>query len=249
MTVTGIFWPFINSRDIHLLPGLVSPRLDQLLMIKDTTGNTWASSPHAGVTVAFTPQFSGAPDSHGVRVNTSTGEVSVDDRAWLSAPRLRSFLIEIVVADPTAATPFSTRIRVQVHEKVTRMWLTPSPLTVRLTARNVRLSVLAAFDDGTIGDISNWAATDPPNAAARTFVHAKARAFPELVWSSQPPGSIGVNPDTGVLVSRAAGRPATIVAQRAGPPSIDPANTATGTRSPPCPGRRRSRPTSSRVPA
>ncbi len=188
MAVTKVAWRDIGGRDIHLLPGLVSPRLDQLLTIHlktDAGTRTFRGDERPGsVELTFLPLFTGGPTRHGVSVDTApatnTGAVTVD--ANLPSTRLRSFIILVTATHD--GVPASTRIRIHVHERIVRMWLTPSLLTVRQGAKNMRFSVLARFDDGTTGDISNWAPFNSPESGDLTFVHLNGSTDPELVWSS-----------------------------------------------------------------
>ena len=91
MSVVSVFFLFNNARDIHLLPGLVSPRLDRVLSIEDTTGNARASDPPAGVTTQFQLLFIGAPSDHGVTLNDTTKEIEIAS-PLPAGPRLRSFV-------------------------------------------------------------------------------------------------------------------------------------------------------------
>ena len=215
MTLNSLFWADTNANDIHLLPGLVSPRLDHLLWISDTTGNVRASSPPAGVTVGFTAEFDSAPSGHGVTMSATTGEITIANPLPAGA-RLRSFLVTATGREVGVAIPVTTRIRVYVHEAIDRMWLTPNPLTVRQGARGMRLSVLARFTDGVIADITNWSPFDPPDPADRTFVRATGSNTPHLTWSSNS-GDVGVDTRTGVLDGVTPGGGATISAARPAP--------------------------------
>jgi hypothetical protein len=62
--------------------------------------------------------------------------------------------------------------------------VTPSVLHVRKGAENMRFSVLARFDDGVIGDITNWSPLLTPGAGDRTFLRRNTVAVPVLAWSS-----------------------------------------------------------------
>ena len=200
MSVVSVFFPLISARDIHLLPGLVSPRLDRLLAIEDTTGNTLADSPPAGVTVDFKLEFIGAPSDHGVTFNDATKEIEIAS-PLPPGLRLRSFIA--LLGCNEGSQIFSTQIRVYVHEAITEMWVTPSLLHVRKGAEKMRFSVLARFDDGVIGDITNWSRFQDLPSGAGTFVHRKGEAEPALHWSNAPGSQVTVDPDTGVLTCNA----------------------------------------------
>ena len=150
--------------DIHVLKGETSPSLLDLLFIQeDTTPPKFsaASSPPADVdkaSVKFTPNFLSLktpPFNSGITVNTGTGEVKVDSPRP-APPRLQSFVLEATVTTkpPAAKTLGPIPIRVCVHDSIRDFWLTPNPLTIRKNADGQQFSVLAEFDDGTIGDIT-----------------------------------------------------------------------------------------------
>ena len=88
MTITRAV--FLPGEDLHLLPGMVSPRLDQLLYLDDvdngvTTTNRFVEWRPPGVTVTFEANFHATdPRTAGVDVDPNFGEVTVD--ATLPAP-------------------------------------------------------------------------------------------------------------------------------------------------------------------
>jgi hypothetical protein len=216
MAVTElIFFPDTARRDIHLLPGLVSPRLDHLLWIRSANpdGVARADSPPAGVTVTFQALFIGAPDAHGVKLDEATGEIRVD-ASWTAGTRLRSFIVLCGASEGTNI--FNRRIRVYVHEHMDKMWLSPysattnqGSLTVRKHAQNMRFSVMAEFDDRIIADITNWSPFHPPQAADharpadRTYVRAAGSDVPVLEWSSSRDDVVHVDHKTGLLTGDA----------------------------------------------
>src|SRR6185369_5477611 len=191
--------------------GLVSPRLDHLLIIEDTTGNQRADTPPAGVTTAFQAQFIGAPSDHGVIFDATTGEIEITS-PLPGGTRLRSFIVLCGCFEGTNI--FNLPIRVHVHEDITEMWVTPKVLHVREGAERMRFSVLARFDDGVIGDITNWSPFLTPQAGDRTFVHRTGEALPALVWSSPHVGNVKVDQDTGVLTSESAAANERITVER-----------------------------------
>jgi hypothetical protein len=224
VTVERLFWPNVSGRDIHLLRGTVSPRLDHLLRIADTRGTRRADDPHPGVTVTFEPKFKGAPDAHGVTVDTDTGEVSVA-AALPAGPRLRSFIMVCTASEDDEE--FTTRIRFFIHEAISEKWLTPDRLTVRNGASNMRFSVLATFNDGVIGDVSNWSPFRTPDPDDRTYVREQDSTDPIHVWSATGTG-ITVDPNTGVLICTSDTANATVGVRR--PPN--PLSTATAVGAP-----------------
>jgi hypothetical protein len=129
------------------------------------------------------------------------------DTALPAGPRLYSFIVTATVTQGT--TQLRARIRVHVHDHVTAKWLTPSSLTVRQGATGMRFSVLATFDDGVIGDITNWAPLEstPAIPGDRTCVHAVGSDAPAHRWSAGTGSDIGmtVDPVTGEIRSQQPG--------------------------------------------
>src|SRR4051812_18387885 len=196
MALTDVFWPWTHAFDLHLLPGMTSPRLDQLLWTNDTRGTKRADAPHPGTTVSFKGWFDSAPAGHGVTMNAATGQITIAS-PLPAGPRLRSFLVDGTAKE--GAAPFTARVRVHAHDGLTKVWLTPAPLTARRDAKDIRLSLLAQFTDGVIGDITNWSPFNPIAAGEQTFASDTGVAGPKVVWSSSNAVTIGVDADTGVL--------------------------------------------------
>ena len=134
MAVTSVFFPRTNARDIHLLPGMVSPRLDHLLAINDTAGVVRADTPPAGVTTHFQAVFSGTPSAHGVTYNDATREIEIAS-AFPAGPRLRSFVALCGCSEGMQL--FSMQLRIHVHESIADMWVTPRR---RMASRNSGVS-------------------------------------------------------------------------------------------------------------
>jgi hypothetical protein len=212
MTITRAV--FLPGEDLHLLPGMVSPRLDQILYIDDvdngvTTTRRFVEWRPPGVTVAFEANFHAADArTAGVNVDRNFGEVTVD--ATLPTPeRLLHFLVIATVSDASAVLA-TTRIRVRIHDALRTAWLTPNPLAARLVSSLVnprgseRLTILAEFDDGQYGDLSNWHprfSTDPPDPTDRRFARTIAqRDVPVLQWRSSDPNTVFINQTTGLLI-------------------------------------------------
>jgi hypothetical protein len=149
----NIVWS--GGHDIHVLAGETSPSLlDLLVIVDDATGNAvFASTPPADIaSIAFTPNFVSAgspPRNGGVQVDTANGKVTV-----AAAPTLTSFVIEAVVKRTDGTTLAPIPIRALVHKSIKELWLTPATLTIRDGSPGQRLTVLAQFDDDTIGDIT-----------------------------------------------------------------------------------------------
>jgi hypothetical protein len=220
MTIVRLRWVDNAATDIHLLPNHSSPELAQLLLVDDLTGTTVTSRKPAdvpGLTLTFLPQWKIGVD-HGVDVDEKTGKVTVRT----AAIRGHNFIIKVQVdQDPT----ITTRVRVHVHETLSSLWLTPSPMTVRQGAERVRFSVIALFDqvvsgtlvvkDGITGDISNWSPFLTPTGGALTYVHLKDTTTPALTWAATG-GPITVDPLTGFVSAPVDNGPPTKVTATAG---------------------------------
>jgi hypothetical protein len=193
-----IFWNLAGGYDIHLLPGETSSSLLDLLVIEEDATPprfSFAKSPPADVaSITFTPNFLSAavpPKRGGVTVDTATGTVSVS-----AAPTLPSFVIEATVTTkpPNPRTLGPVPIRVLVHTRIKEIWLTPSTLTIRRGADGLRFTVLARFDDDTVGDITRR---------------------PNIVWASSDPAKVAVDA-TGALAARVNAAAPTITATHTG---------------------------------
>lgn len=180
MSVASIH--FNNKRDIHVLTGQTSPDLrkaDYLVVTRKkadgTTERIWAiDNTAADEKVSFKPLFKGAEtpgfyEGFGLRVNVQTGEVTVTNP--LPAVRKHNFILEVEAENTSlpADSPDrkkNTFIRVHVHQSITKIWLTPSTLTVHQykTAADMpfpqttsfKFAVHAQFDDDVVADITNW---------------------------------------------------------------------------------------------
>jgi len=185
VSIANIAWPETNGYDLHLLAGTVSPRLDQRLFILDHLDNAQRADKAPGVTVSFTARFAGAPSAHGVTMDPATGEITV--ASTLPTPRLHSFPVTAKAGD--GSSEHGILLQVHVHAAISEAWLTPNPLTIRERARGMRLTLLARFDDGVIGDITNWSPWSARRTGDRTFVHRTGSVDPILSWVPRPRGA------------------------------------------------------------
>jgi hypothetical protein len=212
VTLENAFFPWTNGLDIHLLPGMSSPRLDQLLWLQysGTPKKIVQASAHEPTTtVTFSARFAGAPHDHGVTLDPTKGRITVG--ALPAGPQLRSFIITATASEGGASpVSVSRRLRVHVHRDVKQLWLTPRRLTVRQGARSMRLTVLARFDDDVVGDVTNWAPFVAVKPGQETFATRGANPAPFLRWSSSSAGTVDVDPTTGVLDAKAAAGSPTI---------------------------------------
>jgi hypothetical protein len=171
-----------------MLRGQTSRRLDTLLVLNQSPEpNQLASDvplPPDVNAIAFNPIFNFTLAAHGHVVNPGTGVVTVAAALPGGAVEVPNFIISARVTHTSreAPKPLSIPIRVHIHQAVTKIWLTPNPLTVRMGSSRMRFTVLAEFNDRTVGDI--------------TF-------HPCLTWASSLP-SVAVNAD-GILTATVAG--------------------------------------------
>lgn len=172
MPITRVFFSGNTGRDIHVLRNNTPTRAlnQQALKFRPLHGPDVFAELYTGgdVTLTFTPLFKGAAqgnnfvgDNNGITVNMQTGVVTVANGIPQNVKH--NFLIEVSAlnaGDDPSKTLFES-IRVQIHNAVTQVWLTPEKLTVRPiddptvpTPTPYRFSVRAQFDDGLVGDLT-----------------------------------------------------------------------------------------------
>src|SRR5262249_47929334 len=143
----ALMWKEGEGYDIHLLrTGPSSKALDESLNLDPD-----------GLRPVFVPHFKGAPNNHGVAVNTLTGEVTATAHPDPARPKLRNFLM--TARQTLVGRTLETIIRIHVHDSIQKIWLTPSSLTIHRSPdllTNERFTVLALFHDDTVGDIPDW---------------------------------------------------------------------------------------------
>ncbi len=178
--------------DLHVLRNSSSLSLRSLLLLEEDNGNLVrgdaAALPADVLGIAFIPEFAAvaapgnALEGGGVRIVPQTGVVTALPNP--PTPRLRSFLVRVQVIRQGNPPLVGLTIRVHIHESVTEIWLTPSPLTIADDADGQRLTVLARFDDDTIGDITRLASAPPGTGLPPR---------PGFAWSSHD--NVCVQPD------------------------------------------------------
>ena len=223
MAVLDAYYGPLDGLDLHLLPGMDAPQLNQLLFY-DLPGNPSrrADSSGTGVTVTFHAKLRGTPADHGITLVEGTGQLHME---LAPAPGLRSFIVTAKGVE-NSKVAFLIPIRVHVHDELDKLWLTPHPLTLRKGAQGVRLSLLARFTDGVIGDVTNWAANEKPHDTDDlTYARVEGTTTRWLTWF--PDGDVAVDPDTGVLTTTGDSGQATIRVEAG--PNRSPAATATAT--------------------
>ncbi|HXD31837.1 MAG TPA: hypothetical protein VN643_12015 [Pyrinomonadaceae bacterium] len=146
--------------DIHLLPGKRSRRLNECLYLKWNDKWVRADTPIQDVSVAFLGRIIiSAPDGslsdYCLEISPTTGQVTV--LTGTPSKPLNNFLIEATVKDIKANNALKIAVRVHIHTGIAKIWLTPSPLTIKKNAhQGFRLTLLAQFDDQVVGDITRW---------------------------------------------------------------------------------------------
>jgi IgA Peptidase M64 len=148
MATSPLKWIEGEGYDIHVLrtpqnlPQLPSKPLDASFEI---------DSQFAQFPLTFIPHFKG---NQGVNVVPATGVVTASPPPD-PANKLRNFLMT-ARQDVGGGDIFENIIRIHLHESIQKIWLTPSSLTVHARDSDCRFTVLALFDDGTVGDITDW---------------------------------------------------------------------------------------------
>lgn len=182
MATTRIYWVSEEGYDTHLLWGDTSPRLDEVLRLdQDTAGIPPLASdsprPSDVASVKFMPRFAGTLSGnsytgHGLIVNTTNGVVTFQANPPVGS-RLRSFIMVATVTlntpDPANPTVFRAEWRFHIHDSIAKLWLTPKQLTIHQNSQLIagpKLTVLAQFDDGMMGDITkrsdlSWTSSQP----------------------------------------------------------------------------------------
>ncbi len=170
--------PF-EGEDLHVLRGRPSVALDQLVTIlSDGMEHSPAGAVAAGLisSIDFRPRLriggviTTTYTAPGIEVVALTGQVLAAQVP--PGQGIGAFYMDVTALRTTAGDPpLETSLLVRVHDQVTQAWLTPSPLTL---PRDVlapgggggaaapieprswrRPTVLAEFDDGVIGDVTN----------------------------------------------------------------------------------------------
>ncbi|MEZ0386854.1 MAG: hypothetical protein ACAI34_07300, partial [Verrucomicrobium sp.] len=157
-------WKEGEGYDLHVLRG--GPPSKSLIDAFDLPVDAATAS------LTFTALFEGAPSAHSVAVDFFTGSVVASLRTDATKPPLNNFLVAVLFVDSLdpQGREFRTEFRVHVHDTVQKIWLTPGSLSVHLGADENRFTVLATFNDGVVGDVTDWEAlqyqSDAPSVVA-----------------------------------------------------------------------------------
>jgi hypothetical protein len=166
---------FSHSPDIHLVRGTAgqSSKPTSIWVTTPDGADTFLSlylNDHDDVAVKYRPRFKPASESASkstgfrIEVNRNTGVVTaLGGAAPPDSPS--NFLLEAVVTKNTGGVDPKTIppafLRVYVHPRVERIWLTPNPLSIRArpgsTTEQVRhkFTVRAEFSDGIVADVTD----------------------------------------------------------------------------------------------
>ena len=163
-------WKGGGGYDIHLLrDGPASKKLTDVIDLGDVQPSM----------VTFIPAYSGGTD-FGVVIDPATGEIKAGPHPDPSQPKLTNFILSIVGVDPEGNRS-ELIIRIHVHDNLDLIWLTPASLTIHKEANECQFTVLAQFDEGVRGDITEWSQftfkslipnTTPPQASPDVLVSA-----------------------------------------------------------------------------
>ena len=177
--VTELSLPDLARFDVHLLPGDVSTDLFARFRVdfeevhddhdpvrhRGVSAEDATTPPDAGGdppvrTLRIRASFAGSETAPhhalGVTFDPNSGEVTVDN-PLPAGTRIQNFLVEAEAAsrNGTERTAAEVWVRVHVHERVERIWLSPSPMTIHQDGNvNPRFALFAEFDDGVVADIT-----------------------------------------------------------------------------------------------
>ncbi len=198
--IRGLGWKRDElARDLHVLPGQTTRPLNTDLRVHvvnltkppgedDLFDLPAYLAAHADTTFEFRPLFSSTLNGelwdgdglgYTISVHRKTGVVTVATALPAAgAAAKRNFIVEAVLSGPDRIV--REVIRIQIHHGVTRAWLTPGSLTVRLGSAmpldaGPRFTVRAEFDDGLVGDVTvnhgvSWTADRPSRVTAQGFL-------------------------------------------------------------------------------
>jgi hypothetical protein len=145
LLMADLLWSDGEGYDIHVLR--TGPASKSLV---DAFSNLDPSGP----SLVFTPHFKGQPANYGVTVAIDTGIVTATAHPSPAQPKLRNFLM--TASQALASGALETVIRIHVHDSVEKIWATPLTLGAHMGTSEARFTILALFDDGVIGDITDW---------------------------------------------------------------------------------------------
>ncbi|HKO98919.1 MAG TPA: M64 family metallopeptidase [Pyrinomonadaceae bacterium] len=219
MPINSISWGPRRDRDIHVLRGQSTPNLSAISLIFEEDGPTPTNISAAGymaahaaspdVTLQFVPLFRGTAvgpkfvgTDNGITVNTETGVVTV--AAGAPTKRKNNFIIEVTAQNIGNPKLFTEVIRVQIHDSVSNVWLSPDRLVVRPSSdprpetTRYRFSLRAQFNDGVVGDLSIghdvvYSSVPPDSVSGRGLLSITAANNPgdDVMITARLPAALG----------------------------------------------------------
>jgi hypothetical protein len=141
-----LLWNHGEGYDLHVLRGgPPSKALDQSVGVLATS------------TVTFIPNSKRAPDAQGMSVDPATGVVTAGAHPSAPQPKFANFNFLMTVHEVIGGVGTNeTVIRIHIHDSIQKIWLTLPTLTIHVGSNECRFTVLALFDDGAVGDITDW---------------------------------------------------------------------------------------------
>src|SRR5215510_8637278 len=146
MAAPPLKWKEGEGFDIHLLRN--GPATKPLIDALDI-------DPGQKSQIVILPKLAAGSDHHGVQVDANgvVNAITPPDPAF---PKVRNFLLTATFTQAVGAPNFEVEIRIHVHDSVKDIWLTPPTLTIHKDANECRFTVLARFNDDSVGDITDW---------------------------------------------------------------------------------------------
>lgn len=172
MPAPPLNWKEGEGFDIHLLRN--GPESKPLIDALDI-------DPGQKAQVIFLPRLAADSSHHGIGVTSPDGVVNAITPPDASLPKVRNFILTAIFTQPSLVN-FEAEIRIHIHDSVKDIWLTPPTLTIYKDSNECRFTVLARFNDDSVGDITDWS---------------------ELTYQSSAPSVATVDPKTGVLKAEA----------------------------------------------
>ncbi len=230
MPINNIFWAGGKGYDIHLIWGNSGPDLTDVPFLvfgvpspgSNVFAKNYVQPAPTDVILTFTPVFKkntvgsvyNCAGVAGLGVNRDTGVVTTSGPFPAGTKKYNFIIVAQATFIPAAgpAQVFKEYIRVHIHQSITHAWLTPSPLTVRDGVTGYKFSILAQFDDNTMGEIPgdttgiNW--TSANTAAVTVFANTGhlnvvggTAAGTNVVITATLPASLGGGNATGTVTT------------------------------------------------
>ncbi|MBN1274416.1 MAG: hypothetical protein JXB26_19310 [Candidatus Aminicenantes bacterium] len=143
--------------DIHLLRGQSIDLID-LLKIGTDSATTYMNN-NASVSCSFDPMFFNIPVGNikrgfNIDVDTTTGRIEADAAPPAPpTPEKRNFLVIVEARDSNNNETKTTSIRVNIHQSIQSVMLSPDKLTVQRGIDGFQFSLRARFDDDVVAEI------------------------------------------------------------------------------------------------